>query len=74
MSELELPDRLRDDLREAWHRYLDLVTPIRPALHGYCRRLTRNLWDAEDLLQDTLLRAFGTLGRLHDPVRNPRGV
>ena len=72
MSELELPDGLRDELRGAWHRYLDLLNPFRPALHAYCRRLTRNLWDAEDLAQDTLLRAFGSLGRHHDPIRNPR--
>ena len=25
----------------------------RPALHAYCRRLTGNVWDGEDLLQDT---------------------
>ena len=72
MSEFELPETLRDDMREAWHRYLDLLAPIRPALHAYCLRLTHNLWDAEDLVQDTLLRAFGTMGRLHDPVANPR--
>ena len=73
MSELELPDALRDDMRAAWHRYLDLVAPARPALHAYCRRLTRNVWDAEDLVQDALLRAFGSLGLHHEPVRNPRG-
>ncbi len=72
MSEFELPDGLRGELRAAWQRYIDLVAPSRKALHYYCRRLTRNLWDAEDLVQDTLLRAFGNLGRLHDPVRNPR--
>jgi len=75
MSELgllELPSALQDELRASWHRYLDLVAPIRPALHGYCRRLTRDLWDAEDLVQDTLERGFGTLGKVHDPVQNPR--
>lgn len=72
MADVDLPDALRDGLREAWHRYLDLLIPLRPALHGYCRRLTRNLWDAEDLVQDTLMRAFGTLGSLHQEVRNPK--
>lgn len=72
MADLELPDALRDDLRAAWQRYLDHVQPLRPTLHAYCRRLTGNLWDAEDLVQDALLRAFGSLGRIHDPVRNPR--
>ena len=72
MGELEVPDALRDELRGAWHRYIDLLAPLRPALHGYCRRLTGNLWDAEDLVQDTLLRAFGTLGSIHHQIRNPR--
>ena len=68
----ELPDALRDELRAAWHRYLDLVAPFRPALHGVCRRLTGNVFEAEDLLQDTLLRGFGTLGSVHHPIGNPR--
>jgi RNA polymerase sigma-70 factor (ECF subfamily) len=72
MAEAELPDALRDELRASWHRYLDLVAPLRPALHRYCRRLTGDLWDAEDLVQDTLLRAFGTLGSLHQTIANPR--
>ena len=72
MADAELPDALRDELRTAWHRYVDLLAPLRPALHGYCRRLTGNLWDAEDLAQDTLLRAFGTLGSLHQTIENPR--
>jgi len=71
-GELEIPDALRDELRGAWHRYIDLLVPLRPALHGYCRRLTGTLWDAEDLVQDTLLRAFATLGSIHHQVRNPR--
>jgi hypothetical protein len=29
------------------------------------------LRDAEELLQDMLLRAFGTLGCLHDSVHSP---
>ena len=72
MGDLELPDGLRDELRGAWHRYIDLLAPLRPALHGYCRRLSGNLWDAEDLVQDTLLRAFGTLGSVHARIENPR--
>lgn len=72
MSEPQSPEILRDELRTAWHRYVDMLAPLRPALHGYCRRLTGNLWDAEDLVQDTLLRAFGHLGFLGQEVRNPR--
>jgi RNA polymerase sigma-70 factor (ECF subfamily) len=68
----ETPDALRDELRRAWHRYVDMLAPLRPALHAYCRRLTGSLWDAEDLVQDTLIRAFGHLGQLNHDVRNPR--
>src|SRR6187399_1917615 len=66
------PPQLRDDLRAAWHRYVDWVAPVRPALHGYCRRLTGNLWDAEDLVQDTLLRVFGQWGVTNPEIREPR--
>jgi RNA polymerase sigma-70 factor (ECF subfamily) len=73
VADFQLPGALQDDLRGAWHRYLDLLAPVRPSLHAYCRHLTGNLWDAEDLVQDTLLRAFGTLGRVHHKIHNPRG-
>jgi RNA polymerase sigma-70 factor (ECF subfamily) len=72
MPEPEVPDALRDELRAAWHRYVDLTAPLRPALHGYCRRLTGNVWDAEDLVQDTLMRGFGTLGSIDHEIRSPR--
>jgi RNA polymerase sigma-70 factor (ECF subfamily) len=72
MAELETPDALRDDLRAAWHRYVDALAPLRPALHGYCRRLAGNVWDGEDLVQDTLLRAFGQWGITAPPILNPR--
>ena len=67
-----IPGAMQDDVRGAWHRYIDLTAPLRPALHGYCRRLTGNLWDAEDLVQDTLLRGFGFLGHVHHEIQNPR--
>ena len=72
MDEIKLPDDMRDVLRASWHRYLDQVQPLRPQLHAYCRRLTRDLWDAEDLVQESLLKAFGILGRIDNPIRNPR--
>ena len=68
----QLPAALRDELRTAWHRYVDLSAPLRPALHGYCRGLTGNPWDADDLVQETLLRAFATLGSIHHEIEKPR--
>jgi RNA polymerase sigma-70 factor (ECF subfamily) len=72
MTEEENPNALRGELRTAWHRYVDIIAPLRPALHAYCRRLAGNLWDAEDLVQDTLLRAFAHLGFLNHEIRNSR--
>lgn len=72
MDDFQLDDAMRDAQREAWHVYLDRVQSFRPLLHGYCRRLTRDLWDAEDLVQETLMRGFHRLGHYHDPIRNAR--
>ncbi|HJW71007.1 MAG TPA: sigma-70 family RNA polymerase sigma factor [Candidatus Binatia bacterium] len=72
MPDVEIPDTLRDDLRAAWHRYVDMLVPLRPDLHRYCRWLAGNIWDAEDLVQDTLVRAFGRWGVTYPEVREPR--
>lgn len=63
---------LTGTLRPAWQRFLDVYEPLRPELYRYCRFLTRSPWDAEDLVQDTLARAFVTLGCLASDVPNPR--
>ncbi len=63
--------------REQWFRYLDVIEPFRGDLHVYCQRLTQTIWDAEDLVQETLLRGFamtarGDLHGEHSPVRNAK--
>lgn len=63
---------LPDAVRTSWLRFLDAHEPLRSALYRYCRGLTRNPWDADDLVQDTLTRAFVTLGCLAEPPANPR--
>lgn len=77
MPKQPVGDEFAREMRAAWFRYLDAIQPFRPALHRYCRRITGNIWDAEDLLQETLLRGFATIGRgdLHGEVSrvgNPR--
>ena len=51
-----------DDLaalaRDACRRFCQSFEPVRPELYRYCRHLTRSPWDAEDLVQDTLVKAF----------------
>jgi RNA polymerase sigma-70 factor (ECF subfamily) len=63
---------LSDHLKAPWHSFLDVYEPLRPELYRFCRYLTRSPWDAEDLVQDTLARAFVTLGTLYRPPPNPR--
>jgi RNA polymerase sigma-70 factor, ECF subfamily len=67
-SEAELPAVVRG----SWHRFLDTYEPLRPELYRYCRHLTRSPWDAEDLAQDALMRAFATLGQLGEAPAHPR--
>src|SRR5580704_8832816 len=67
-SQADLPDVVRG----SWHRFLDTYEPLRPELYRYCRHLTRSPWDAEDLAQDALARAFVTLGQMGAPHDNPR--
>lgn len=66
-------NELADSVKASWHRFLDVYEPLRPELYKYCRYLTRSPWDAEDLAQDTLARAFVTLGCLFKGVPpNPK--
>lgn len=72
MPDADATDPLRADLRAAWHRFIDAMVPLRPVLHAHCRRLTAGIWDAEDLVQETLLRAFGQWGVTYPGIRDPR--
>jgi RNA polymerase sigma-70 factor (ECF subfamily) len=52
--------------QSSWRRFLETYEPLRAQLYRYCRYLTRSPWDAEDLAQDALARAFVTLARMHE--------
>lgn len=45
-------------------KFLNIVEPYRSDLWKYCRYLTRSPWDAEDLVQETLMKAFASLGQI----------
>jgi RNA polymerase sigma-70 factor (ECF subfamily) len=61
-------DELPRSVQTSWQVFLDAYEPLRPDLYRYCRHLTRSPWDAEDLAQDALSRAFVTLGQMgHSP-------
>ncbi|ACL65039.1 RNA polymerase, sigma-24 subunit, ECF subfamily [Anaeromyxobacter dehalogenans 2CP-1] len=59
-------------VQASWHRFLDTYEPLRPELYRYCRSLARSPWDADDLVQDAMARAFVTLGCMDGPPENPR--
>ncbi|HVW27969.1 MAG TPA: RNA polymerase sigma factor [Polyangiaceae bacterium] len=66
------PNELPRTVQSSWHGFLETYEPLRTDLYRYCRHLTRSPWDAEDLAQDTLARAFVTLGQMGDAPPNPR--
>lgn len=65
-------EALSGEAQRSWHGFLTVYQPLRPDLYRYCRYLTRSPWDAEDLAQDTLARAFVTLGQMGHAPANPR--
>jgi RNA polymerase sigma-70 factor (ECF subfamily) len=65
-------DLLGAAVKTSWRRFLDTYEPLRPELYRYCRHLTRSPWDAEDMVQETLARAFVALGIMAEPPHSPR--
>ncbi|HET7579263.1 MAG TPA: sigma-70 family RNA polymerase sigma factor [Bacillales bacterium] len=47
-----------------WDRFWEVAAPYRSELWRYCRKITGSPWDAEDLLQDTLMKTFASLSAL----------
>ena len=58
-------------LAAAREQFLALVDGVRPELHRYCARLTGSVIEGEDIVQDTLAKAFYALSQAVDvpPLR-----
>ena len=59
------------ELGQARARFLELVAEIRPELHRYCARLTGSVIEGEDIVQDTLAKAYYAISMAHEmpPLR-----
>lgn len=54
-------------MTEARDKFMELVDDIRPELHRYCARMTGSVFDGEDVVQDTLAKAYFALGQMLQP-------
>jgi RNA polymerase sigma-70 factor (ECF subfamily) len=52
---------------EARDQFMELVGDIRPELHRYCARMTGSIFDGEDVVQETLAKAYYALGQMVQP-------
>ncbi|QGH32807.1 sigma-70 family RNA polymerase sigma factor [Gracilibacillus salitolerans] len=55
------------EARKLYASFIQSVDEFRPALWRYCLHLTSNVWDAEDLMQETLMKTFVSLGQIRHP-------
>jgi RNA polymerase sigma-70 factor (ECF subfamily) len=55
-------DQAAAAVAQAREQFLAMVGDLRPELHRYCARLTGSVIEGEDIVQDTLAKAFYALG------------
>jgi RNA polymerase sigma-70 factor, ECF subfamily len=67
MSERDDTRALLQSMDQARERFMDLVAEIRPELHRYCARMTGTVFDGEDVVQDTLAKAYFALSQMDEP-------
>lgn len=67
MSDPDLARDLLPALAEARARFMELVAEVRPELHRYCARMTGNVFDGEDIVQETLAKAYFALSEMGEP-------
>lgn len=65
-------DTVLSELQRARERFLALVDDVRPELHRYCARMTGSVVDGEDIVQETLARAYYELSQFKElPALRP---
>ena len=63
---MSVDDTVLAELREVHQRFLLIVQDLRPDLHRYCARMAGSFIEGEDLVQDTLVRAYFELSQLRE--------
>src|SRR6478609_11333047 len=61
---MTITDPVVSALHESMRCFLQLVSGVRPDLHRYCARMTGSVADGEDIVQDTLARAYYALSEM----------
>ncbi len=54
-------------MQDARDQFMELVDEVRPELHRYCARMTGSVFDGEDVVQETLAKAYYALGQMVQP-------
>jgi RNA polymerase sigma-70 factor, ECF subfamily len=67
MSDRDLARDLLPAMAEARARFMELVAQVRPELHRYCARMAGNVFDGEDIVQETLAKAYFALSEMGEP-------
>src|SRR5882757_2672020 len=58
-------------MADARARFMEFVAEVRPELHRYCARMTGNVFDGEDIVQETLAKAYFALAEMDEPPLLP---
>ena len=54
-------------MSDARDQFMELVDAVRPELHRYCARMTGSVFDGEDVVQESLAKAYFALGQMVQP-------
>ncbi|TLS35356.1 RNA polymerase sigma factor [Pseudalkalibacillus caeni] len=68
MEDVKQPVEIGEQARKLEMDFKKSVEPYRSDLWRYCYYITGSPWDAEDLVQDTLLKAFANLTKIYQAV------